>query len=98
MDPEWETPGAQPGSTVAVFPRLRASYPTPNGHSKLEELVIRRWLVALVLTCAAAQVTQAQIIRPVLHNTPAAWTALSIGWLTQGGFCDAGTNACYDFG
>jgi hypothetical protein len=62
--------------------------------------VTRSALLAIGISLAGAGVAQAQIIdasRPISRD-PAAWTSLSIGWLTQQGLCDGDTNACWDFG
>lgn len=58
----------------------------------------RRLLVILTLLSASADVAQAQIIQSVRRpSNPLIWTSLSISWLQTQGFCEQGTNACWDF-
>jgi hypothetical protein len=62
--------------------------------------VTRTALLALGLFLAAAGRVEGQIIdgRRMGFLDPAAWTSLSIGWLSQGSLCDGDSSACWDFG
>jgi hypothetical protein len=60
-------------------------------------------MLVVALLMGSTQVAEAQIIDSGqrggrVGGTPEAWTSLSIGWLQQGGLCDPGSNACWDFG
>jgi hypothetical protein len=61
--------------------------------------VTRSALLVIGISLAGAGLAPAQIIdssRPISRD-PAAWTSLSIGWLTQQALCDGESNACWDF-
>jgi len=59
--------------------------------------VQRRALTALTLLFLCTGTAGAQIIRPQIHRSPAAFASLGIGWLQQQGFCDKDTGDCWDF-
>jgi opacity protein-like surface antigen len=63
--------------------------------------VVRRLLMVGFLL-VGAQTAQAQIIDAGgsgrRFGQPNTWVSLGIGWLQQGGLCDAGSNSCWDFG
>ena len=60
---------------------------------------MKRTLILVVgLSVAGAVLAQAQIIDGSRRSRdPIAWTSLSIGWFHQNGFCDADSQACWDF-
>jgi hypothetical protein len=62
---------------------------------------VTRWIsFAIGFSLVSAGMAEAQIIdgsRPISRE-PAAWTSLSIGWLTQQDLCDQDSNACWNFG
>lgn len=60
----------------------------------------RSALLAIGISLAGACLADAQIIDASrsIGREPAAWTSLSIGWLTQQGLCDPDSNACWNFG
>src|SRR5881394_1992234 len=62
-----------------------------------ETHVSRRALLAAagILLCTAS--AEAQIIRPQIRTSPAAFASLGIGWLQLNGFCDKSSGDCWGF-
>lgn len=58
----------------------------------------RTLFLSFALLAAAAEVTRAQIIRPMRSPTPMAWASLSVGWMQQQEICDPDSRACWNFG
>lgn len=54
-------------------------------------------ILMTMLALASATAADAQIIRPTLRRTPAAFVTLGIGWAQLQSFCDNASGACWNF-